>query len=193
MATSIMFGTLKRDPETEAVHYGVAGQRWGFRKATTRGGTPPSKRKATETVDLVDNKSGTRTPINYNPKKTKLTLDSNNNVVGIQSKSRKANAEIQKQIDKADSQHKTQAMKSMSNAELRERNERIRLEQEYAKLTTPQQKAESVVTSVLKQSGKAIAGQVLTQLGTAYISNAVGVNLNKALPEAYRVSGGKKK
>lgn len=140
----IYFGVLPRDEETEAEQYGVRGQRWGFRKATTRGGTPASKRKAK--VDEGVNKD--------EPKK--------------------------------------KSVKDLSDSELNERIRRLQAEKQYAQLTTPE-KSKSVVKEVLANSAKSIAGQVLTQVGTAYISKAVGVNLNKALPEEYRVTGGKKK
>ena len=123
---------------------GVKGMRWGFRKATTRGGTPPSKRKAKGETKKDDD--------GEKPKK--------------------------------------KSVKDLSDQELRDNINRLLMEKQYAQLTTPA-KAESVVSSVLKSSGKAIAGQVLTQVGTAYLSKAIGVNLNKALPEAYRVTGKK--
>lgn len=142
MATKILFGILKRDPETEAEQHGVKGQRWGFRKATTRGGTPPSKRKAKP--DKGEEKEA--------PKK--------------------------------------KTVKDLSDSELNDRIRRLQAEKQYAQLTASE-KSKSIVADILANSGKQIAGQVLTQIGTAYISKAVGVNLNKALPEAYRVTGKK--
>lgn len=133
---------LKYVDTDSLAHYGVKGQRWGFRKATTRGGTPPSKRKA----------------------KT--------------------------EADDKDAAPKKKTVKDLSDQELRDNINRLLMEKQYTQLTTPA-KAESVVSSVLKNSGKAIAGQVITQVGTAYLSKAIGVNLNKALPEAYRVTGKK--
>lgn len=126
-------------------HYGVKGQRWGFRKATTRGGTPPSKRK--RKADEGEDKKEAEAP-------------------------------------------KKKSAKDLTDAELREAINRVQLEKQYNQLTTPQ-KAESVVSSVLKTAGKQVATQVITQVGTAYLSKAVGVNLNKALPDAYKVTGKK--
>ena len=140
----VMDDILKEVVPSEIKHYGVPGQRWGFRKATTRGGTPPSKRKA--------------------------------------------KGETKKDDDGEKPKKKT--VKDLSDQELRDNINRLLMEKQYTQLTTPA-KAESVVSSVLKNSGKAIAGQVITQVGTAYLSKAVGVNLNKALPEAYRVTGKK--
>lgn len=129
-------------------HYGVKGQRWGFRKATTRGGTPPSKRKA------------------------------------------KVDEGEDKKVSKEAEAPKKKTAKDLTDAELREAINRVQLEKQYNQLTTPQ-KAESVVSSVLKTAGKQVATQVITQVGTAYLSKAVGVNLNKALPDAYKVTGKK--
>lgn len=56
-------------------HYGVKGQRWGFRKATTRGGTPPSKRKAKGEVDEGENSSSKRVQTPSHKSKTKDLSD----------------------------------------------------------------------------------------------------------------------
>ena len=141
----VMDDILKEVVPSEIKHYGVPGQRWGFRKATTRGGTPPSKRKA------------------------------------------KGNEGEDKKEAEAP---KKKSAKDLTDAELREAINRVQLEKQYNQLTTPQ-KAESVVSSVLKTAGKQVATQVITQVGTAYLSKAVGVNLNKALPDAYKVTGKK--
>ena len=96
-------------------HYGVKGQRWGFRKATTRGGTPPSKRKAKGEVDEGENSSSKRVQTPSHKSKTKdlsdqelkdriqrlqneklykqLTAKPENVVVGIIKRSAKASAE----------------------------------------------------------------------------------------------------
>lgn len=143
----VMDDILKEVVPSEIKHYGVKGQRWGFRKATTRGGTPPSKRKRKTKVDEGEDKKEAEAP-------------------------------------------KKKSAKDLTDAELREAINRVQLEKQYNQLTTPQ-KAESVVSSVLKTAGKQVATQVITQVGTAYLSKAVGVNLNKALPDAYKVTGKK--
>ena len=56
-------------------HYGVKGQRWGFRKATTRGGTPASKRKAKGEVDEGENSSSKRVQTPSHKSKTKDLSD----------------------------------------------------------------------------------------------------------------------
>ena len=71
----VYFGVLPRDEETEAEHYGVKGQRWGFRKATTRGSTPASKRKAKGEVDEGENSSSKRVQTPSHKSKTKDLSD----------------------------------------------------------------------------------------------------------------------
>lgn len=77
-------------------------------------------------------------------------------------------------------------VKQMSDQELRDALNRLQMEKQYAQLTAPQ-KANNIVLEVIKSSGTQVARNVATQLGTAYVSRALNVNLNKALPDAYRV------
>ena len=109
--TKNLFGVLKRDPETEVEHHGVKGMRWGFRKATTRGGTPASTRKAnpdegvkkegpktpskkTSVKNLSDQQLKDRIQRLQNEKLYKqLTAKPENAVVGIIKRSAKASAE----------------------------------------------------------------------------------------------------
>ena len=181
--TTITFSSL-HDGTEEAEQYGVKGQRWGIRRATTRGGTPPSKRKPVDTVDLVDNKSGKRTSIRFNPKRTQITRDAEGNVVGLKSKSRKDNKAIQKQIDDAAEAHRKEAAKSLTTAELRDRNERLRLAQEYAKMTT-QKKAENVVSEVLKSVAKKSVSRALETVATDILTRSLGMAAKKTLPKIY--------
>lgn len=131
--------------ENQLEHVGVKGMRWGIRKATTRGSTPPSNRKP-----------------------------------------------VSEKADKPKAKPKPKsAAKSMTDAQLREAIQRLQMERQYQQLTTPE-KNKSVIKEVLANSGKQVAMNVLTQVGSAYIQKAVGVQLNKRLPEEYQVTGKKK-
>lgn len=55
--------------------YGVRGMKWGFRKSTTRGGTPPSNRKAKGEVDDGENSSSKRVQTPSHKSKTKDLSD----------------------------------------------------------------------------------------------------------------------
>lgn len=101
------------DKDDVLKHFGVKGMKWGVRKATTRGSTPPSKRP---------------------PKSESL------------------------------------GMHSMSDAELRNAINRIKLQQEYARLTAPppkeksrsRQLVENIVFSSAEAAGKKVLTGVLT-------------------------------
>lgn len=76
--------------------------------------------------------------------------------------------------------------KSMSDTELREALNRLQMEKQYQQLTAPD-KSKNLVGEILRQTGGQVAKNVLTSVATAYIGRAVNVNLNRALPDAYRV------
>ena len=93
-------------PPSELKHHGVKGMRWGVRRATTRGGTPPSTRKAkvdegvkkedpkTSVKNLSDQELKDRIQRLQNEKTYKqLTAKPENVVAGIIKRSAKASAE----------------------------------------------------------------------------------------------------
>ena len=129
---------LKEIVPSEIKHYGVKGQRWGFRKSTTRGGTPPSKR----------------------------------------------NAKPDEGKEKEAPKKKT--VKDLSDSELNKRIRRLQAEKQYSQLTASE-KSKNVVAEILASSGKRVASDVITQVATAYIKKAIGVQLDKRLPAAYAV------
>lgn len=120
-------------------HFGVRGMKWGVRKATTRGSTPPSKRKPKE----------------------------------------EPAAEKRQSLD----------MHSMSDTELRNAINRIKLQREYAQLTAPPPKEKSrgrqVVENIIYGSAEAAGKKVLT----GALTNA----LNNVLPPALREAPKKSK
>lgn len=103
------------DKDDVLKHFGVKGMKWGVRKATTRGSTPPSKRP---------------------PKSESL------------------------------------GMHSMSDAELRNAINRIKLQQEYARLTAPPPKEKSrsrqLVENIVFSSAEA-AGKKVLKIGRAHV------------------------
>lgn len=82
---------------------------------------------------------------------------------------------------------KKTSIKDLSDNELQARITRLQREKQLAQLMTPEKKAQSVVAEVLKTSGRQIASQVITQVGTAYIKKALSVQLDTRLPPAYAV------
>lgn len=123
-------------------HFGVRGMKWGIRKPTTRGSTPPSKRK---------------------PKT---------------------------EGEGASPEHRqSMGMHSMSDTELRNAINRIKLQREYAQLTAPPPKEKSrgrqVVENIIYGSAEAAGKKVLT----GALTNA----LNNVLPPALREAPQKSK
>lgn len=123
-------------------HFGVKGMKWGVRKATTRGSTPPSKRKP-----KVEGE-GTSTE-----------------------------------------HRQSMGMHAMSDTELRNAINRIKLQREYAQLTAPPPKEKSrgrqVIENIIYGSAEAAGKKVLT----GALTNA----LNNVLPPALREAPKKSK
>lgn len=122
-------------------HFGVKGMKWGVRKATTRGSTPPSKRKPKAEGE------------------------------GIASEHRQS-----------------MGMHAMSDTELRNAINRIKLQREYAQLTAPPPKEKSrgrqVIENIIYGSAEAAGKKVLT----GALTNALNNVLPPALQEAPKKS-----
>lgn len=115
-------------------HFGVRGMKWGVRKATTRGSTPPSKRKPKE----------------------------------------EPAAEKRQSLD----------MHAMSDTELRNAINRIKLQREYAQLTAPPPKEKSrgrqVAENIVYGSAEAAGKKVLTGALTNVLNNVLPPALREA-------------
>lgn len=118
-------------------HFGVKGMKWGVRKATTRGSTPPSKRKP------------------------------------------KAEGE-----GTASEHRQSMGMHAMSDTELRNAINRIKLQREYAQLTAPPPKEKSrgrqVVENIIYGSAEAAGKKVLTGALTNVLNNVLPPALREA-------------
>lgn len=122
-------------------HFGVKGMKWGVRKATTRGSTPPSKRKP------------------------------------------KAEGE-----GTASEHRQSMGMHAMSDTELRNAINRIKLQREYAQLTAPPPKEKSrgrqVVENIIYGSAEAAGKKVLTGALTNVLNNVLPPALREAPKKA---------
>lgn len=129
------------EQEDVLAHFGVKGMKWGVRKATTRGSTPPSK----------------RSPKNDSEKKSGSSSEGPS----------RSGKEKRQSLD----------MHSMSDAELRNAINRIKMQKEYAQLTAPPPKEKSqsrqLVENIVFSSAEAAGKKVLTGALTSVLENAL--------------------
>ena len=125
--------------ENELLHYGVLGMKWGVKKA----------RKSSDTVDETRRKSNTQ---NSNTQKS----NTQNSNTKQQSKKFVTKKQKQKQI--------MEDLNSMSDKELRERLNRMQMEQQYIRLMTPEKSAaKKQVEQFLINEGRNLASQMLRE------------------------------
>lgn len=123
--------------ENELLHYGVLGMKWGVKKA----------RKSSDTVDETRRKSNTQ---NSNTQKS----NTQNSNTKQQSKKFVTKKQKQKQI--------MEDLNSMSDKELRERLNRMQMEQQYIRMMTPEKSAaKKQVEQFLINEGRNLASQML--------------------------------
>lgn len=125
--------------ENELLHYGVLGMKWGVKKA----------RKSSDTVDGTRKKSNTQ---NSNTQKS----NTQNSNTKQQSKKFVTKKQKQKQI--------MEDLNSMSDKELRERLNRMQMEQQYIRMMTPEKSAaKKQVEQFLINEGRNLASQMLRE------------------------------
>ena len=125
--------------ENELLHYGVLGMKWGVKKA----------RKSSDTVDETRKKSNTQ---NSNTQKS----NTQNSNTKQQSKKFVTKKQKQKQI--------MDDLNSMSDKELRERLNRMQMEQQYIRMMTPEKSAaKKQVEQFLINEGRNLASQMLRE------------------------------
>lgn len=125
--------------ENELLHYGVLGMKWGVKKA----------RKSSDTVDETRRKSNTQ---NSNTQKS----NTQNSNTKQQSKKFVTKKQKQKQI--------MEDLNSMSDKELRDRLNRMQMEQQYIRMMTPEKSAaKKQVEQFLINEGRNIASQMLRE------------------------------
>lgn len=125
--------------ENELLHYGVLGMKWGVKKA----------RKSSDTVDETRKKSNTQ---NSNTQKS----NTQNSNTKQQSKKFVTKKQKQKQI--------MEDLNSMSDKELRDRLNRMQMEQQYIRMMTPEKSAaKKQVEQFLINEGRNLASQMLRE------------------------------
>ena len=117
----------------ELYHHGIKGMKWGIRRTPAQLGHPTGK------IDL---------------QKTKKRVDAAGTIVN---ETRNINNTASKKVQKKAQKQKLSEAKTMSDQELRERVNRLNMEQQYVRMSTEQINAgRSNVSSVLNNVGTAI-------------------------------------
>ena len=117
----------------ELYHHGIKGMKWGIRRNDAQLGHPTGK------IDL---------------KKTKNKVDAAGTIVN---ETKNINNTASKKAQKKAQKQKLSEAKTMSDQELRERVNRLNMEQQYVRMSTEQINAgRSNVSSVLNNVGTAI-------------------------------------
>ena len=130
--------------ENELLHYGVLGMKWGVKKA----------RKSSDTVDETRRKSNTQNSNTQNSNTQKSNTQNSN--TKQQSKKFVTKKQRQKQI--------MEDLNSMSDKELRERLNRMQMEQQYIRMMTPEKSAaKKQVEQFLINEGRNLASQMLRE------------------------------
>lgn len=152
-------------------HYGVLGMRWGVRKPGTRGGTPPSNRKKGSVVK-------------------KTSSSGNSDKKASKEGENKTSSSTKKPVEKKSSPKKPDraSLATMSDAELQQRLNRMRLEQQFLDMTKVPPKTKSrgrqTVESILLDTTKSV--------GTAYAQHLAIQQIHKFDP-TFKPTSSKKK
>lgn len=133
-------------------HAGVKGMRWGVRKRSSKG-----------SVKITSSTSGKSAEIKINPKKT--TVDASSGTISTSSK---------REAKSISSQIKKNKVKMMSDDELKTRINRLKLEQEYKKLTVAQRSpGQKLVREILAETGKSALKEIAAESLKPHIKQAM--------------------
>lgn len=151
----------------ELMHYGVLGMKWGVRRAN-------SLKKAIAANDR-DVTSLKKAGYSKEAKAVKAVGDKNRNKLAkVQNKQKSATKGWSKDAKNAN-RIKTKSVKQMSNTELRQLNERTRLEREYSQLNPSTiSKGAKFATAIATTTGTALTiynnSDKIVNLGRKFVS-----------------------
>jgi len=153
------FGDEDLDDFLELKHFGVKGMKWGVRKGAK-----------SATVTVKNSASGKSAEISYNPRKTTV----NSQTGEITTSSKKELKSIQSQVQK-------NKLKLMSDEDLKKRIGRLKMEQEYKKLTAEQESpGKKLVKKIIADTGNELAKSLVTNVLVPGISGKAGAAVKQA-------------
>lgn len=160
----------------ELYHHGVKGMKWGVRRTPTQLGHEPSRRKPS--IDMAKIRKRTVTGIKSAAATGKKAVD----VLSAYREKRraaKAEAEAKKRAEKEAKRARFKSAKKMSDAEIRDKIARMKLEKEYKDLLTQTgrdrvNKGAKWTADILKRSAENLLPQVLNHYGAKAINQAIG-------------------
>lgn len=160
--------------DNELYHYGVLGMRWGVRRYQKKDGTLTNVGKRKYSKEMQKLKTEERTI--KNRKKTQAQLDK------LEAK-RKSVEELKKSSEKSSSKahnkQKENSVKSLSDAELRDKVNRLQLEKQYSDLSPKQV---SMGKAFVQKVAKEVVAPVAIDLGKQALKSVLVDKLNTYEP-----------
>lgn len=165
----------------ELAHYGVLGMKWGVRKDDRGSGRPQGAASRKKAPLASVRKAVTPKKKNTGAPKTET-----------QETNKSSNAKVSEAKVETQQESAQKSGRSMSDQELRDAINRMQMEKTYAQLLAernpaPAKKADSAIKTILRDSTKQAAGQLLTNtlkvIGTYAIAAAISKS-NPALANA---------
>lgn len=144
-------------------HHGVKGQRWGIRRTPAQLGhfklnKPKTKKQKSSLMEKIK----------------KIKMPEKTKTIGTKNAKQKSPDDTKKTIEQAVPKKIPKKMSEMTNDELREKIERMKLEKEYLSQTTgKQKKGKEIISKILEDSTK--------NIGTQLVTYAMGTIINKSV------------
>ena len=169
------------ESEDDLAHYGVLGMKWGVRKDDRGSGRPQGAASRKKAPLASVRKAVTPKKTNTGAPKTET-----------QETNKSSNAKVSEAKVETQQESAQKSGHSMSDQELRDAINRMQMEKTYAQLLAernpaPAKKADSAIKTILRDSTKQAAGQLLTNtlkvIGTYAIAAAISKS-NPALANA---------
>lgn len=197
-------------------HYGVLGMKWGIRKDDRKGGSGKSskKKKPRVTRQVITTSNGSSRTIEFNPNKATVTQRGDKvSIAGSRSEVRKVmdqlnlksisitgnQSDVQKLQDELKNSKKTKAPKTgdapeaqrktrqLTDQELSAAINRMRLENDYARLTKkPPTRGVQFMENLANSAVTGLSSGLVNQVAVPMVTRALQVQANKYLKGDYR-------